>query len=60
MIILSYNPGHGGAFTYLEDGPLVASVNSEENSRYRYSPLVVPDVFSIFNKLKEIPDVLFE
>ncbi len=41
MIILSYNPGHDGAFAYLEDGQLVASVESEKNSRYRYSPLAV-------------------
>lgn len=58
MIILSYNPGHDGAFAYLEDGHLVASLESEKNSRYRYSPLAVPDVFNVFSELKEIPDVL--
>lgn len=58
MIILSYNPGHDGAFAYLEDGQLMASVESEKNSSYRYSPLAVPDVFSVFSKLKEVPDVL--
>ena len=30
MNILSYNPGHDGAFAYLEDGQLVASVESEK------------------------------
>ncbi|MBW2939146.1 carbamoyltransferase C-terminal domain-containing protein [Zhongshania aquimaris] len=58
MIILSYNPGHDGAFAYLEDGQLVASVESEKNSGYRYSPLAVPDAFNVFSKLKEVPDVL--
>lgn len=58
MIILSYNPGHDGAFAYLEDGQLVTSLESEKNSRYRYSPLAVPDVFNIFSELKEVPDVL--
>ena len=58
MIILSYNPGHDGAFAYLEDGQLVASLESEKNSRYRYSPLAVPDVFNVFSELKEVPDVL--
>ncbi len=58
MIILSYNPGHDGAFAYLEDGHLVASLESEKNSRYRYSPLVVPDVFNVFSELKDVPDVL--
>jgi len=58
MIILSYNPGHDGAFAYLKDEQLVTSVESEKNSRYRYSPLAVPDVFSVFSKFKEVPDVL--
>jgi predicted NodU family carbamoyl transferase len=58
MIILSYNPGHDGAFVHLEDGHLVASVESEKNSRYRYSPVAVPDVFDIFSDLKGAPDAL--
>jgi predicted NodU family carbamoyl transferase len=58
MNILSYNPGHDGAFAYLEDGRLVTSLESEKNSRYRYSPLTVPDVFNVFSELKEVPDVL--
>jgi predicted NodU family carbamoyl transferase len=58
MIILSYNPGHDGAFACLEDGQLVASLETEKNSRYRYSPLAVPDVFNVFSELKEVPDVI--
>lgn len=58
MIVLSYNPGHDGAFAHLEDGRLVAVVEAEKNSRYRHSPLSVPDVFSVFSELKEAPDVL--
>ena len=58
MIILSYNLSHDGAFAYLEDGQLVASLESEKNSRYRYSPLAVPDVFNVFSELKDVPDVL--
>jgi predicted NodU family carbamoyl transferase len=58
MKILSFNPGHDGAFVYLEDGNLVASIEAEKHSRYRHSPLSVPDVFSIFGELKEVPDVL--
>ena len=58
MIVLSYNPGHDGAFAYLEDGHLVASIEAEKNSRYRHSPLSVPDVFSVLSELKEVPDVL--
>jgi len=58
MIILSYNPGHDGAFAYLENGRLVASIEAEKNSHYRHSPLSVPNVFSVLTELKELPDVL--
>lgn len=58
MKILSFNPGHDGAFAYLENGHLVASFEAEKHSRYRYSPLSVPDVFSVLGELKEVPDVL--
>ena len=59
MKILSLsNPAHDGAFAYLEDGYLVASIEAEKNSRYRYSPLTVPDVFSVLGELNEVPDVL--
>ncbi|MBI2994138.1 MAG: proline dehydrogenase [Gammaproteobacteria bacterium] len=58
MIVLSYNPGHDGAFAYLEDGRLVASIEAEKDSHYRHSSLAVPDVFSVLSELKEIPDVL--
>lgn len=58
MKILSYNTGHDGAFAYLEDGHLIASIEAEKDSRYRYSPLSVPDVFSFLGELKEVPDVL--
>ena len=58
MIVLSYNPGHDGAFAYLEDGELVASIEAEKNSYYRHSPVAVPDVFSVLSELTELPDVL--
>ena len=57
MKILSFNPGHDGAFAYLEDGHLVASLEAEKHSRWRHSPLSVPDVFSVLGELKEVPDV---
>lgn len=58
MKILSYNPGHDGAFAYLEDGHLVASIEAEKHSHYRHSPLSIPDVFSVLGELKTFPDVL--
>jgi predicted NodU family carbamoyl transferase len=58
MKILSFNPGHDGAFAYLEDGHLIASIEAEKDSRYRHSPLSIPDVFNILSELKDVPDVL--
>lgn len=58
MKILSFNPGHDGAFAYIEDGHLITAIEAEKNSRYRYTPASVPDLFRILGELKEIPDVL--
>ena len=58
MNILSYNPGHDGAFAYLEGGHLVTSIEAEKHSHYRHSPLSVPDVFGVLGELKVIPDVV--
>lgn len=58
MIVLSYNPGHDGAFAYLEDGRLLASIEAEKDSHYRHSALSVPSVFSVLSELKAVPDVL--
>ncbi|GAB1266557.1 carbamoyltransferase C-terminal domain-containing protein [Aurantivibrio infirmus] len=58
MNILSYNPGHDGSLAYIENGNLVVSVEAEKNSRYRYSPLAVPDVFNVFSEINQVPNVL--
>lgn len=58
MKILSYNPGHDGAFAYVEDGRLIFSIEAEKGSRYRHSSLTVPDVFDVLAELRAIPDVL--
>lgn len=58
MKILSYNPGHDGAFAYVEDGHLVFSIEAEKSSRYRHSSLTVPDVFDVLAELQTVPDVL--
>ena len=58
MKILSYNPGHDGAFTYVEDGRLVFSIEAEKNSKYRHSSLTVPDTFDVLAELQIVPDVL--
>lgn len=58
MKILSYNPGHDGAFAYVEDGRLVFSIEAEKGSRYRHSSLTVPDAFDVLAELQTVPDVL--
>lgn len=58
MKILSYNPGHDGAFAYVEDGRLVFSIEAEKDSRYRHSTLTVPDALDALGELQAIPDVL--
>jgi hydroxymethyl cephem carbamoyltransferase len=56
--IISFNPGHDGAITYLKGGRLVVSIEAEKNSNYRYSPISSHDVFSVLGELDEIPDVI--
>ncbi|KEA09376.1 carbamoyltransferase C-terminal domain-containing protein [Rhizobium rhizogenes] len=60
MKILSYNPGHDGAFAYVEDGHLVFSIEAEKSSKYRHSSLSVPDAFDALAELHAVPDVLCE
>lgn len=58
MNIVSYNPSHDGAITYLKDFSLLVSIEAEKNSNYRYSPISSHDVFHFLGELEEIPDVL--
>lgn len=58
MKILSYNPGHDGAFSYIEDGRLVFSIEAEKSSKYRHSSLSIPDAFDALAELDSVPDVL--
>jgi predicted NodU family carbamoyl transferase len=58
MNILSYNPGHDGAIAYLKDARLLASIEAEKNSNWRYSPVSSHDVFDALGQLDEVPDVI--
>ena len=58
MKILSYNPGHDGAFAYIEDGCLIFSIEAEKSSKYRHSKISVPGAFDALAELEEAPDVL--
>jgi hydroxymethyl cephem carbamoyltransferase len=56
--ILSYNPGHDGAITFLQDARLMMSIEAEKDSNCRYSPVSGPDVFNALGDIDEIPDVM--
>lgn len=58
MRIISYNPGHDGAVAYLKDACLLASMEAERNSNWRYSPICCRDVFDALGELDAIPDVI--
>jgi predicted NodU family carbamoyl transferase len=58
MNILSYNPGHDGAITYLQDSRLMFSIEAEKDSGYRYSYLSVADVLDAIGELDDLPDVI--
>lgn len=58
MKILSYNPGHDGAFAYIKDGELIFSIEAEKNSKYRYSPVSSPDLLNALGNIEELPDVI--
>lgn len=58
MKILSYNPGHDGAFAYVEDGRLIFCIEAEKGSKYRHSSLSIPDVFDVLGEVQAVPDVL--
>lgn len=58
MKILSYNPGHDGAFAYIENGRLVFSLEAEKGSGYRHSAVTVTDAFDALGELASVPDVL--
>lgn len=58
MKILSLNPAHDGAISYVRGGKLILSIEAEKNSNYRYSPVSSQDVFDTLCRVDEVPDVL--
>jgi predicted NodU family carbamoyl transferase len=58
MNILSYNPGHDGAISFLHDSRLAFSIESEKDSNYRYSSVSITDVIDAVGQLAEIPDII--
>lgn len=58
MNILAYNPGHDGAIVQLVDGRLLASVEAEKDSNWRYTPIGLQDLFNALSRLEQLPDVV--
>lgn len=58
MKILSYNPGHDGAVTLLENGRLIMSVETGKDSNHHYSPLGISDMLDAIGEIDDIPDVI--
>lgn len=58
MNILSYNPGHDGAVTFLQDSRLIFSIESEKDSNYRNSAVSITDTLDAIGQLGDIPDVI--
>lgn len=58
MNILSYNPGHDGAISFLRDARLMFSIEAEKNSNYRYAAISVADVINAIGELDVVPDVI--
>jgi len=56
--VVSYNPGHDGAFVHIRDGRLVSSVEAEKDSNYRYTPFGSRELIDAFARLDGPPDVL--
>jgi predicted NodU family carbamoyl transferase len=56
--ILSYNPGHDGAFAFIEDGRLIYSIESEKDSNDRHAPVSIPQVFGSIDGFEPLPNVI--
>ncbi|MFC6091788.1 carbamoyltransferase C-terminal domain-containing protein [Saccharothrix lopnurensis] len=58
MLVVAVKPGHDGAIAAIGDRELLFSLESEKDSRPRYSPLLPTTVLDIAEHLGEIPDVV--
>lgn len=58
MDIVSYNPGHDGAFAQVRHGRLISSIEAEKDSNYRYTPIGSRELLDALGRLEGIPDVV--
>lgn len=58
MLVVALKPGHDGGIAAIEDRRLLYSLESEKDSRLRYSPLHPATVLEIAKRLGDLPDVV--
>lgn len=58
MIVVALKPGHDGGIAAVNDRRLLYSLESEKDSRPRYSPLHAATVLDIAERLGQLPDVV--
>lgn len=58
MLIVSYKPGHDGAFAILDDGMLVACIEAEKDSYPRYDTLGPTHFIDSLSRMRRPPDAI--
>ncbi|AEW98053.1 MULTISPECIES: 3'-hydroxymethylcephem-O-carbamoyltransferase [Streptomycetaceae] len=58
MLVVAFKPGHDGAVAAIGDRTLLYSLESEKDSRPRYTPLLPATLLDIAERLDAVPDVV--
>ncbi|AXB41655.1 3'-hydroxymethylcephem-O-carbamoyltransferase [Amycolatopsis albispora] len=58
MLIVAFKPGHDGAVAAIGDRRLRYSLESEKDSRPRYSPILPTTILDLAERLDAVPDVV--
>ncbi|MFI1884477.1 3'-hydroxymethylcephem-O-carbamoyltransferase [Streptomyces jumonjinensis] len=58
MLVVALKPGHDGAVAAIDNRQLLYSLESEKDSRPRYTPLLPTTILDIAERLDAIPDVV--
>ncbi|MEU7056922.1 3'-hydroxymethylcephem-O-carbamoyltransferase [Streptomyces sp. NPDC046197] len=58
MLVVALKPGHDGAVAAIDNRRLLYSLESEKDSRPRYTPLLPTTILDIAERLDAVPDVV--
>ncbi|OKI04827.1 3-hydroxymethylcephem carbamoyltransferase [Streptomyces sp. CB02923] len=58
MLVVALKPGHDGAVAAIDNRQLLYSLESEKDSRPRYTPLLPTTILDIAERLDALPDVV--